>query len=158
MTPFSGSASPALESRYSRCSVFESRSSEDLRESASSRSWWRPSRSLTPFSGSASPALESRYSRCSVFESRSSEDLLANPAPPEAGGGQAGVQEVPVQPSSPGIPAAQFSSLGALRTCSRIRLGLLQKLVEAKPEFDTFLRKCQSSPRVQVFTLLSLRV
>jgi hypothetical protein len=27
---------------------------------------------------------------------------------------------------------------------------LLQKLVETKPEFDAFLRKCQSSPRVQV--------
>jgi hypothetical protein len=52
----------------------------------------------------------------SIFESR-------NPAwpPTEAGGGQAGVrnlsQEVPVQPSSPGIPAAQSSSLGILRTC-----------------------------------------
>ncbi len=29
-TPFSGNASPALESRYSRCSVFESRNSVDL--------------------------------------------------------------------------------------------------------------------------------
>jgi hypothetical protein len=47
-----------------------------------------------------------------------------------------------------------------IRFCSSqlTAAALLQKLVEAKPEFDTFLRKCQSSPRVQVFPVLSLRV
>ncbi len=124
------------------------------------RSWWRPNQSLTPFSGSASPALESRYSRCSAFESRSSENLLANPAPLEAGGGQARVRqlslEVPVQPSSPGIPTAQSSSLGTPRTCSQVQiLSTVSSALEFRIWHSSYLKSwyCHVLQSIQVHIL-----
>ncbi len=71
-----------------------------------------------------------RFCICSVSGNDGLHPVLLVPAdsrgpPPEAGRGQAGVwhlsQEVPVQPSSPGIPTPQSSSLGTPRTCSRIK-------------------------------------
>ncbi len=69
--------------------------------------------------------------------------------PTEAGGGQTRVrhlsQEVSVQPSSPGIPAEQSSSLGTLRTCSQLQI---PSKFSPRVQRMTFLRRVQLLSRI----------